>query len=279
MLPNYSKCCWFVHGQGIADEEFNPFDSRAWSRFSFYDELFSHAPDKAFLDFQLKRAWRLHRDVLSASLPAPHDTTQRLIVTGWIKTITRVLIDSHTGGRLPFIRNDGDGTVPLHSAAEGREVDDKLLHYSPGEHMQIFNQTAALEIVKRTLTGGTSPVGGNTPNLTIVTNDRRIDVKSLQYKIAPGAVHPDETLSLTIRLVGEDGLAQADLSGITAAFEGESGATELTLRRDAEMQNHSDRVTLISEFLAPKIPGAYIVRIHIPGFAEDYKDVFLVAAN
>src|SRR6202040_1417245 len=86
-----------------------------------------------------------------------HREGQRFIVTGWIDTITRVYVDARTGERVRYQMNPGDGTVPLHSAADGRRTSDRALAYSPAEHMQIFNEKSAMETVTRTIVGSVAP--------------------------------------------------------------------------------------------------------------------------
>ena len=279
MLPNFPNCCWFAEG-GTINKQFGPFDAKAWTKFSFYNDAFPNPSERAFLEFQLKRALALHRETMSLPLPGHHRTGQRMIVTGWIDTITRVIIHAQTGERLRFEKKAGDGTVPLYSASDARDTSDNGLHYSPGEHMQIFNGPSAMETVARVIRGGIAPTGGHELQLSISTRDgQRLNLHNLGYEVSPGLVGPGETLRLTVRLTGDARLAKADLSNLTATRGTGAETAQLEFHRQYEPDTEAKGATLVADFRAPQTAGAYVVRINIPGWAEEFKDVFVVAEN
>jgi pimeloyl-ACP methyl ester carboxylesterase len=275
MLPNFPNCCWFS-----PSTQFDPFDAKVWSRFSFYKEDFPGPREQTFLEHQLRRALDLHRGTLSVDLPGRHREGQRFIVTGLIGTITRVFVDAQTGKRVRYVMNPGDGTVPLYSAADGRWTSDRALVYSPAEHMQIFNERSAMETVARTIVEGVAPTGGSEINFSIRTRDgRSLDLRSLGYEVTPGAVGPGEAVRLTIQLGGDTALSTADISNLSGTSSTADGEVKLAFRPQENPQAEAGMRTLIADFTAPNTAGAYIVRIRIPGLAEEYKDVFIVVAN
>jgi pimeloyl-ACP methyl ester carboxylesterase len=280
MLPNFDNCCWFS-----PDTPFDSFDVKAWSRFSFYTDVFRGPQEQTFLDRQLQRALDLHRGTLSVDLPGRHREGQRFIVTGLIDTVTRVYLDARTGERLRYERNEGDGTVPLASASEDRKEDDRALTFSPAEHMRIFNEQSAKETVVRTIRGRKALTGEEPPKtFGIETRDnQRLGLRGLGYEVTPGVVGPGETVRLTVWLKGNAALSTADISNLSARTATAAGETELTLKSEQNAQVEGATRTLIADFAAPNAAGAYIVRIHIPGLvpglAEEHKDVFMVVEN
>jgi pimeloyl-ACP methyl ester carboxylesterase len=276
MLPNFENCCWFS-----PDMPFDSFDVTAWRRFSFYTEVFSGPQEKTFLERQLQRALDLHRGTLSVALPGRHRDGQRFIVTGLIDTVTRVYLDAQTGARLRYERKEGDGTVPLASASEDRKEDDRALTFSPAEHMRIFNEQSARETVVRTIRGRQAPTVEEPPKtFGIETRDnQRLGLRGLGYEVTPGVVGPGETVRLTVWLKGNAALSTADISNLSARTATAAGETELTLKSEQNAQVEGATRTLIADFTAPSVAGAYVVRIHIPGLAEEHKDVFMVVGN
>jgi pimeloyl-ACP methyl ester carboxylesterase len=273
MLPNYDNCCWLS-----TDKQFDPFDVKAWSRFSFYKENFPDTQEQTFLQHQLKRALELHSKTLSVDLPGHHREGQRFIVTGLIDTVTRVFIDAETGERVKYVRKEGDGTVPLYSAIEGRKENDRALIFSPAEHMRIFNEKSARETVLRTIRARIVPVGGEKITFSIQTRDNKwLGLDALGYEVTPGAVRPGDTVRLTVWLKGGTALSTADISNLSAKTSTPAGEAELTLKAEENSKNEAGTRTLIADFTAPNTAGAYIVRIQVPGLAEEYKDVFIVA--
>jgi pimeloyl-ACP methyl ester carboxylesterase len=270
MLPSYPNCCWFS-----PDTQFNAFDVKAWSRFSFYTEDFPGPQEQTFLESQLKRALELHRSTLSVGLPGRHRREQLSIVTGLIDTVTRVYVDARTGERLPYERKEGDGTVPLNSAIEGRKEGDRAFRFSPAEHMRIFNEKSAKETVVRTLRNRDVPTAedSSAPSYSILTRDNKsLGLRSLGYEVTPGAVGPGDTVRLTVWLKGDAGLSTADISNLSAKISTPI-ETELALKSEDSAQAEAGTRTLIADFAAPNAAGAYTVRITIPGLGEDHKDV------
>jgi hypothetical protein len=272
MLPNFPNCCWFS-----PSTQFDPFDASEWDRFSFYKESFPGSQEQAFLKHQLQRALALHRSTLSVDLPGHHREGQRFIVTGSIETVTRVFVDARTGERLGYERKQGDGTVPLYSAADVRRIEDRALSFSPAEHMRIFNEKSARETVASTIVGGIAPTGESKITFSIQTRDNKwVDLRSLGYEVTPGAVGPGDPVRLTVRLGGDTALSTADISNLSAKTSTADGETELALKSEENSQAEAGTRTFIADFAAPNVAGAYIVRIQIPGLAEEHKDVFIV---
>jgi pimeloyl-ACP methyl ester carboxylesterase len=282
MMPD-GGCCWFSPPSGGKAQQFDPFDITAWARFSFYKEVFPGPSDQAFLKHQLHRAWTLHDKTLKAGFPPSHKMDHRLIVTGWIDTITRVYLDERTGELLKFERKQGDGTVSLYSATNEIGLSDPSISYSPREHMQIFIEKAAMETVARILVGGfpTRSRAQLTPRMTerIRTRDGKLlEVRSLGYEVSPGAAGPGAPLRLTVRLTGENALSTADLSNIVAKLDA-LGPVDLPLAKVDDSRTPVGTVVLAIEFKAPERTGAHIVRLSIPGIGEDYQDVFIVVGD
>jgi pimeloyl-ACP methyl ester carboxylesterase len=273
LLPSYDLCCWFTGPMG--ERQFSAFDPAAWQRFSWYNDVFSSDADRGFLKFQLQRARALHRDTLWKDLPPPHDTEHRLIVTGFIETTSRVQLEEIGGGPPNFIRTIGDGTVTLLSSSAGRQMGDKALVYSPGQHMRLFASNSAKEAVARMISDGIAPVGGEVISLSVITKEGiSIPVQRLSISLSPEFAGPGDTLNFALNLVGSSQLGSADLSNVSARFETTKGPTKIQLT--STPANSFTAVSLIGSFTAPSEPGFYLLRVSVPGLPEEYQDVFQV---
>jgi hypothetical protein len=146
--------------------------------------------------------------------------------------------------------------------------------------MQIFNEKSAMETVARTIVEGVAPTGGSEITFSIRTRDGQLlDLRSLRYEVTPGIVGPGDPVRLTVRLGGNTALSTADISNLSAKSSTADGEAELVFRPQENPQAEAGTRTLIADFAAPNAAGAYIVRIRIPGLAEEHKDVFIVVEN
>jgi hypothetical protein len=84
---------------------------------------------------------------------------------------------------------------------------------------------------------------------------------------------------LTVRLTGDPALSTADLSNFSAKASVPAGETQLTFRPEQNSKAEPGSRTLVADFSAPRVAGAYIVRVEIPGIDEAYTDVFIVSDN
>jgi pimeloyl-ACP methyl ester carboxylesterase len=270
LLPAYNRCCGFKSTSSKQDEYFDPFDSNIWKRFTWVPASFKSGD---------RQDW-LHRTLADAKSISQTDIPQGpkvvMVVTGLIPTAWRVTFDPVNGRVMQYVDQAGDGTVNQWSASN-----DHLNDARPALtiHSTIFADDASRQVLRWVLTSGQEPTKGVLTNIraSLRTNTGVfVPIMSASVEIYPQVLEPGQKGRFIVELEGEQELASADLSNVTALIEGGS-----PMRLDARQRELDSApsgrplVRLNFPFEAPNSPGSFAVTANLPSVA-DLSDIGLV---
>ena len=274
LLPTYSECCGFsaaadpVHAQYV-----DILDPAVWARFKWLPPEYQSGKGLDFLSKSLQTAREL-KSLLANPIIRDQSGYSRVhfVANGFLDTWSRVFFDPKDGNIVGHTTSPGDGTVLLFSATNGSPP---LVQVSEREHELIFDGREPALVIRLALEGVTLHSGtSGFAQHVLDAQHNSFEVTDASVQLEPRAVPPGGPVSVTLALKGPSKLQSAVFSNLTATLMRDDKVAVETRILKEETAEPEVRV-LKQEFRAPIEPGAYTVKVAVPGI-EPFEPIFAV---
>ena len=273
LLPTYSECCGFstnadpVHAQYV-----DILDPAVWARFKWLPEEYQSGKGFEFLSNSLATARQL-KSLLANPIIKDQSGYSRVhfVANGFLDTWSRVFFDPKDGAITGHTMSPGDGTVLLFSATNGSPP---LVQVSEREHELVFDGREPALVIRLALQGTTLHSGSSGFTQHVVDAElNSFDVTDASVQLEPRAVPPGGSVSLTLALKGPSKLQKAVFSNLTATLMRDDIVVETKPLKEGT--SGPEVRVLRQQFRAPAEPGAYAVKVTVPGI-EPFEPIFAV---
>jgi|HubBroStandDraft_4_1064222.scaffolds.fasta_scaffold71223_1 pimeloyl-ACP methyl ester carboxylesterase len=275
LLPAYPDCCAFSASADRRDAEYvDILDPAVWTRFKWLPDEYRLGKGYDFLSKSLATTRQL-KSLLANPIITDSSLYSRvhIVANGFLDTWSRVFFDPKDGRIVGDLSFPGDGTVLLFSATNGAS---SQFQFSEREHETIFVGRAPELAIQFGLEGKTLHSGPAEAKASVIDAGKNVfEVSEASVQLEPRAVPPGGAVSLTLTLKGSAKLQEAVFSNLTAELIRDNVASQTKRLEDGIGAVGPGVRVLKQEFKAPTEPGAYTIRLSVPGM-EPFEPIFAV---
>jgi pimeloyl-ACP methyl ester carboxylesterase len=275
LMPSYDNCCRIGDpdkGDAKKFPQFDPTDPTLWVQGDWLPSEYRSGGALNHVLENLKSAAAV-RAVVSQPLPSTVDEIR--FASGAFSTRLYLYVDpvNRSWAHWKFHAASGDGTVPLWSAADNK-VGSSLVAFV--DHATIFDDRWVAAELDRMLNknSGPPPVKESHLGVTTCNPSRFVNVSIVDASLDRVVVSIGESVSLSLSLTSVEPLSKNCLHPqITAVGSNISNTVELhelTSKEDLEKRTAHFTASILA-----KSPGAYSLRLTMPGFGGSYTTDFI----
>jgi pimeloyl-ACP methyl ester carboxylesterase len=263
LLPTYTDCCGFSKGGDRVNVQYvDILEPNVWKRFSWLPADFKAGPRFDAMSAYLLGAKQL-KSLMQSPITMDPEVTARIhfIGNGFLNTWSRVFFDDQTGAISGSLLRPGDGTVLLFSATNGNP---SQVQVSRKEHELVFVGDEPELVIKAVLVDKKNWTSGSVEfaQTLIDAQGSKFRVESAALNVVPRIAGPGEEIVLRVDLSG-GGLNGAKLSNASVdVLRDDRVIARMPLR---DLGNSGAIRSVGSNLRAPSDPGAYQVRVTLPG--------------
>jgi hypothetical protein len=203
--------------------------------------------------------------------PLPPTIEQTLIAGDKFSTNLYLYVDPNdrTWEHWHFSQSVGDGTVPLWSAANSDWPGQSLPAFT--DHATIFDDKGVVNKLQRMLNknAGPPPIAMASLPLAQTASDRLVEISMVKAEFDKSVVKAGDGARLTISIVFVDPIAKGDLQP-NLMLSDPTGSQQLPVQDTTSVTDEANRTLSFSASVRTSPPGAYSVRISIPGMGGSY---------
>jgi hypothetical protein len=268
LFPGYDHCCRFGRPVQGGFTDFDPTDPKLWQAGDWIPPEERTGPRLAAVLQGLNNARKL-----KALLRQPLSPTieQTLIAGDKFSTNLYLYVDptDRTWEHWHFTESVGDGTVPLWSAANSDWPGRSLPAFV--DHATIFDDKLVVNLLQRMLNknAGPPPIAIASLPLARTTSDRLVEISIVKAEFDKSVVNAGVGDRLTISIVFVDRIAKGDLQP-SLMLNDPTGPHQLPVKDTTSALDEANRTLSFSAAVSTSLPGAYSVRISIPGMGGAY---------
>jgi pimeloyl-ACP methyl ester carboxylesterase len=271
LFPSYDDCC------RVGDENkyttFDPADVDVWkagdwipaehrgTRLALFEAALTDAKEVRTLMRQ----------------PLPQNVEQVLFAGDFLGTHLYFYVDpaNRSWTKWRFSKNRGDGTVPLWSAAP-TGVGRSLPSFS--DHATIFSDKWVANTLQRMLNKNQGPPPISQPGAVAIALSkagRDLEVALVDASFDPPIASAGGRSQLNVSIKFNDQVERDEISP-TVVLDGPSGRTPLTVENVTTSADLDFSVLRFAALIETVAPGAYSVRITVPGMATYTRDILVL---
>jgi hypothetical protein len=247
--------------------DFSAFDPLVWRRFSWLPPELKEREGASVIESRLTNAKRLTNLITQPIFQNPEHPNPIYIANAFLSTWSRIYFDSRTGQIVNHTELEGDRTVLLESATNGRPI---AFYPSHREHEQIFVGDDPEKILEAALHDREWTKGSERGPVAFEDRmKRRFLLNSLKYELVSRLSRPGTDGEFVVTLSGNVQLADADLSHIVVkVIDSDGGAQPVFARTDKSESVRAGIVrTIVFPYVAPTGIGAHKITLDFPGMA------------
>jgi pimeloyl-ACP methyl ester carboxylesterase len=268
LLPTYPNCCgWSAKIDPVHATYMDILDPANWARFTrWVPSEYRSGKGFDFLSQSLATARRLKALLAQQAIFKNQSANSRVhyVANAFRETWSHVFFNPKDGDIVGGTTDDGDGTVLLFSATNTTN----LVQFSQREHEAVFDGPEPAMAIKLALAGVTLHAGEvPVPQRLIDAGYHSFDVTDASVNLKPRALPPGALVTVTLTLKGPPDLQRATLTNVTASLMRDTAVIETKPMADGP--HGADTRVLQQKFDAPAQPGAYAIRLNVPGIAPD----------
>jgi pimeloyl-ACP methyl ester carboxylesterase len=268
LFPSYDHCCRFGRPVQGGFTDFDPTDAKLWQAGDWIPPEERSGPRLAEVLHDLDNARKL-RALLRQPLPAAIEQT--LIAGDKFSTNLYLYVDPNdrTWKHWYFSQSVGDGTVPLWSAANSDWPGRSLPAFV--DHATIFEDKWVVNQLQRMLNknAGPPPIAIASLPLARTVSDRLVEISMVKAEFDKSVVEAGEVDRLTISIAFVDPIAKGDLQP-SLTLNDPTGVHLLQAQDTTSNADEANRTLSFSAAVGTSLPGAYSVRISVPGMGGAY---------
>ncbi|MGX9146459.1 lipase/acyltransferase domain-containing protein [Mesorhizobium sp. 128a] len=268
LFPSYDHCCRFGRPVQGGFTEFDPTDAKLWQAGDWIPPEERTGPRLANVLQDLDNARKL-KAILRQ--PLPPTIEQTLIAGDKFSTNLYLYVDPNvrTWEHWHFSQSVGDGTVPLWSAANSDWPGQSLPAFT--DHATIFDDKGVVNKLQRMLNknAGPPPIAMASLPLARTASDRLVEISMVKAEFDKSVVKAGDGARLTISIVFVDPIAKGDLQP-NLMLSDPTGSQQLPVQDTTSVTDEANRTLSFSASVSTSPPGAYSVRISIPGMGGAY---------
>lgn len=268
LFPNYDHCCRFGRPVPGGFTDFDPTDAKLWEAGDWIPPEERTGARLAAVRQGLDNARRLK---IILRQPLPSGIEQTLIAGDKFSTNLYLYVDPNdrTWERWHFTQSVGDGTVPLWSAANSDSPGQSLPAFV--DHATIFDDKWVVNRLQRMLNknAGPPPIAITSLPLARTVADRLVEISMVKAELDKSVVKAGDGDHVTISIVFVDPIEKGDVQP-SLIMNDPTGAHQLPVQDTTSTADEANRTLSFSAAIKTSLPGAYSIRISIPGMGGTY---------
>ncbi|RWM12872.1 MAG: hypothetical protein EOR72_20340 [Mesorhizobium sp.] len=267
LFPSYDHCCRFGKPVQGGYTDFDPTDATLWQVGDWIPPEERTGSRLAEVLQDLGNARKL-KAILRQ--PLPSSIEQTVFAGDKFSTNLYLYVDpkDRTWGHWHFSQSVGDGTVPLWSAANSDPA-RSLPAFT--DHATIFDDQWVVDKLQRMLNknAGPPPISRNNLPFASTMSDSLVEVSMVKAEFGQSVVRAGDDVPLTISVAFVGPIAKGDLQP-DLVLSDPAGSRQLPLQDVTSATDEANRTLSFSASVHTTLPGAYSVRISIPGMGGAY---------